>query len=68
MTHSDRILAHMQTHGSITAAEAIERFGCYRLGARIYDLRHKGYKIISIVEQGKNRDGEPVHYARYRMA
>lgn len=67
MTHSDKILRHMQTHGSITAAEAIERFGCYRLGARIYDLRQRGHKIVSIVENGKNRDGDPVHYARYRL-
>lgn len=67
MTHSDRVLAYMQAHGSITAAEAIERFGCYRLGARIYDLRQRGHKIVSIVERGKNRDGEPVHYARYSI-
>lgn len=36
-----QILKHLQEHGSITAKEADQLYGCWRLSARIYDLRHK---------------------------
>jgi hypothetical protein len=41
----DMILDHLQKGYSITPMEALNRFGCFRLGARIYDLRRQGYLI-----------------------
>ena len=35
------ILAHMLVRGPITPLEALNYYGCMRLGARIYDLEHK---------------------------
>lgn len=67
MTQTEQVLMYMQKHGSISAAEAIENFGCYRLGARIYDLRHRGYRIMRVMEHGQNRYGDKTAYARYRM-
>jgi len=32
---------------SITAMEALYQFGCFRLGARINDLRREGMKITT---------------------
>ena len=45
MSDKLRALAYMEEHGSITPMEALDSFGCYRLGARIWDLRHDGYDI-----------------------
>ena len=63
----DKILAYMQEVGSITPLDAIREFSCLRLGARIWDLKQKGYKIRTDIESAKNRYGETVHYARYTL-
>ena len=47
MSHSDRILEYLQTGRSITPNEADDLFACKRLGVRIYDLKQRGYPIIS---------------------
>lgn len=39
------IYQHMRKHGSITALEALNEYGCMRLGARIYDLKGAGVEI-----------------------
>jgi len=65
MTHCDRILEYMRQHGSITQAEAYAHFGCARLSGRIYDLKKRGVMIASSCEIGRNRYGDPVHYAKY---
>lgn len=67
MSDKERILAHLQKHGSITPWEAIELFGCTRLGARIWDLKHDGHDIRTTMETGKDRYGEPTRYARYTL-
>lgn len=53
--------------GSITAMDAIREFSCTRLAARIDDLKRMGYKISKTTERSKNRYGEPVNYARYKL-
>ena len=67
MTQNDKILRHLEQHGSITPLEAYERYGIMRLGARIYDLKRMGYKITGISVDGVNRCGERVRYARYTL-
>lgn len=39
------ILEHLQTHGSITSLEAIEKYKCTRLSQYILLLRKDGYNI-----------------------
>jgi dihydroorotate dehydrogenase len=68
MSQCDRIVRHLEDHGSITAMEAIQEYGIQRLAARIADLREKGRPITSEIVTGKNRYGEDTHYAVYRMA
>ena len=46
-TQSQRILDYLATGKSLTPLEALHKFGCLRLGARIYDLRCAGHKIKS---------------------
>lgn len=68
MTQSDKILRHLIDYGSITPMEALEQYGCMRLGARIYDLKRQGHEIGREIVTGKNRYGERTQYARYTMA
>lgn len=67
MGQKDRVLHHLQEHGSISSLEAFTEYGITRLSARIWDLRHDGHFIVSEVETVENRFGEPVTYARYRL-
>ena len=39
------ILKHLQAKKTITSLEALQKFGCLRLGARIFDLRDDGHRI-----------------------
>jgi hypothetical protein len=54
MTQTDAILEHLNT-APITPLEALQKYGCFRLAARISDLRHQGYNIISknVLKDGK---------------
>ena len=42
-----KILQWMREKGPITPLDALSKFGCMRLAARIKDLRDKGYSIIT---------------------
>lgn len=48
-------------------AEAVTEYGCYRLGARIWDLKAQGVPIKSETVTGKNRYGERTCFARYSI-
>ena len=63
----EKILTFLRECGSITPLDAIREFSCLRLGARIWDLKQKGYKIRTDIESAKNRYGDTVHYARYTL-
>lgn len=45
MTQNDEILNHLRQERTITALEALELYGSFRLAARIKDLRDVGHKI-----------------------
>lgn len=61
----NKILNHLMTKGSITQAEAVEKFSCYRLSARIYDLKEDGHDIKTIRCVKKNAEGNVVQFAKY---
>ena len=48
------ILVHLVEKGPISPIEALEQYGCMRLGARIYDLRQLGIKIRSVITKNDN--------------
>lgn len=60
-----KIIDYMNRHGSITQLEAANAIGCYRLSARIYDLKDHGYAIRKIMCVKKNEEGNTVQYAKY---
>lgn len=62
-----KILEHMQSGKSISQYEAAQKFGCYRLSARIWDLREQGYGISKTMVTKKNEEGNAVSFAVYRL-
>jgi len=46
-TQNEAILAWLETGSGITPLDALQRFGCFRLGARIFELRRMGWEIDS---------------------
>lgn len=61
-TQCTMVLDYMRKHGSITPAEALF-FDCYRLSARIYDLRRDGHDIVA--QRVTSRNGGA--FARYSL-
>jgi hypothetical protein len=56
------IILRMLKYGPVTPLEALEMADCFRLSARIYDLRHAGHNIVmDLIE----RNGK--HFASYRL-
>lgn len=54
------MLEHLKSGKTLTPIEALENFGCFRLSARIYELKDHGWPIrceIKELENGK-RIGE----------
>ena len=46
-SQTERILQYMLEGHSITPLEALEKFKCFRLGARIADIKARGYLVYS---------------------
>tara|TARA_R100001015_G_C4610662_1_gene166025 strand:- start:601 stop:816 length:216 start_codon:yes stop_codon:yes gene_type:complete len=44
-TQNDMILVALKNGERITPLSALESFGCFRLSARIWDLRNEGHSI-----------------------
>jgi len=62
MCQAGEILVHMLKGESITPLQALRKFSCMRLSARILDLRRLGYEIkAELVKRGKK------HYCRYSI-
>lgn len=57
------ILQHLQSGKSINPLQALNQYGCFRLGARIYDLKQRGYCIDSRMIKQENSK----KYAEYSM-
>lgn len=65
MTQAEMILDYLQNHQSITQVEAVRLFGCYRLSARIYEIRELGFDIRKTTQEAVNRFGDKVRFAGY---
>jgi len=62
MRQVDAIRSFLLEGNSLTPIDALERFGCFRLAARIDDLRQEGLDIETIKERQNGKS-----YARYRL-
>ncbi|SFI70016.1 Helix-turn-helix domain-containing protein [Pseudomonas guineae] len=61
------IRRHLETGKTITAIEALDAFGCFRLAARINDLINAGLAVERTLVAVINRDGKKVRVAEYSM-
>ena len=61
LTQEDKVLLHLDTWGSITSMEAFHKYGITRLAAVIFNLKHEGHDIITVMET--TSDGK--RYGRY---
>lgn len=66
-SQKSEILKHLIKYGTLTKLEAIEKFGCLHLGARIHEFRTEGYVIENEEKSGINRYGNPYQYVVYRL-
>ena len=65
-TQKQFILQHLQQYGSIEPLTALREYGCYRLGAVIFNLRAEGYNIVTERMEAKSKiTGRPVQFAKY---
>lgn len=52
----EAIAKHLLRGRAITAIEALDKFGCFRLSGRIYELRKEGMRIgKQMVSRGDKR-------------
>jgi len=45
-TQANRILRYLQAGHRLTPLDALELFGCFRLAARVHELRREGWQIV----------------------
>lgn len=67
-TQRQRILHRLERGDSINPLQALELYGCMRLGGRVHELRQQGHKIETSMVRVKTRDGRGATVAQYRMA
>lgn len=54
-TQKQQIQAYLQKGKTITPLQALNKFGCFRLAARIADLRNEG---LNIATKNVTKDGK----------
>ena len=63
MSQNKMILNYLKTHKrGLTPIDALQKFGCFRLSARIADLKELGYDIRTDMEDNKNNRGRHARY------
>ena len=67
LSQCDKIIRHLQDHGSITTLEAINEYGILRLASRVNDLKRRGYNIVGETKTGRNRYNEKTSFKVYRL-
>lgn len=60
-------LISMLKQGWVSPAAAITELGCYRLSARIWDIKRMGYTIESRIVKQRNRFGHYIAFKEYRI-
>ena len=63
-SHQTQVLSHLKQGKTLSQAEAIYHFDCYRLSAVIQRLRRQGHDIVTHNEPNLNGKGT---HARYEL-
>lgn len=64
-TQAQKILGWMREGRRISPVDALREFGCFRLAARIKDLRDDGVVVYSEMVESTNRYGDKVRFKEY---
>ena len=64
MTQTDQVYRHFTQGRSLTPLSALNLFGVMRLGARIWEIRQRGFKVRSTLVRLQNGK----HVARYSLS
>lgn len=67
MNQTKAVLNWLMTGESISSMEAFAELGVTRLSAKIFNLRKRGYNIVSEQAYTINRYGSTVRFVRYRL-
>lgn len=67
MSQTDQILNHLKEYRVITPLVALNRYGCFRLAARIKNLRDKGWRISTNIIEAYGDHGEKKRFAQYYL-
>ena len=63
-SQNERILDHLIEKRTINPLQALSLYGCFRLSARIFDLKERGINIEKHTEKDRNTGKE---YAVYTL-
>ena len=63
MTQNELIKKHLEKGKKITPMQALVNYGCFRLAARINELRKDGLNILTVIK--RDEIGRP--YAEYLL-
>lgn len=63
-THQTQVLTHLKNGKTLSQAEAINEYDCFRLSAVIDRLRKQGYNIVTHAEPNLHNKGT---HARYEL-
>ena len=67
ITKTGQVLAHLKRFGSITSADAFTKYRTTRLSAIIFELRRKGYDIVTEDIKVIDCNGNTCVYGKYRL-
>lgn len=67
VSHKQRVLNAMQNGRTISPWYAINELGNTRLAATIHSLKKDGHEISCEIVEGKNKFGDKIHYAKYKL-
>lgn len=61
-SQNEMVLSHLKSGKKLSPLEALERYGIFRLGGRVYDLKKQGHEIVTemVTKNGKR-------FAEYRL-
>jgi Helix-turn-helix domain len=62
-SQSNRILAHLKSGKSITPMEALVKFSCFRLAARVHELKAQGHKIKQTTKNNRKTNKKFASYS-----
>jgi hypothetical protein len=62
MSQAKEILQYLKQGRSLTPADALHKFGCFRLAARVDDLRKAGHDVKTVIIEVNGK-----RFAEYRL-